>query len=463
MTPKTTTRNPIAPGPKASLLGNLNDFQRDPFELLLSLQQEYGEIVRFRLGPNLVHLVTDPAYIKYVLEDNNANYVRGKFYQNFKIFFGRGILTSDGAFWLKHRRVVQPLFHRHVLNATAGTITDAASDLIARWQKKAELQQTIDLLPEMLQVSLSALSKAMFTVDISKDFNSFSQFTHFILQAMMPTDSLARMLPRWLPTPYNCTITQVQNTFAALIDRVIEAHRSELRSSNDLVSHLLSMQEAENAKDHWTHEEIRDELTTIFLAGYETTGTGLAWTLYAIAQHPVVYQKLIAELDRVLHGQIPSVDDLLCLPYLRQIVDESLRMYPPIWLYPRDSTNDDTIGGYHIPAHTTIVLSPYASHHNPQYWQDPNIFDPERFTPERIAKRPRYAYFPFGGGQRQCIGSHMALLQIQLITAMITQHYHLQVVPGQSIVCGPLVSLRPLNGIQVTVFRRGDPLWSPLA
>jgi len=258
---------------------------------------------------------------------------------------------------------------------------------------------------------------------------------------------------------YNRTIAQVQNTLTALIDGVIEAHRGELRSSNDLVSHLLSMQEAENAKDRWTYEEIRDELMTIFLAGYETAGTGLAWTLYAIAQHPVVYQKLAAELEGMLHGRVPSVDDLPQLSYLRQIVDESLRMYPPIWLYPRDSINADTIGGYHIPAHTTIVLSPYASHHNPQYWQDPDIFNPERFTPERIAERPRYAYFPFGGGQRQCIGSHMALLQIQLITAMITQNYHLQVVPGQPIVCGPLVSLRPLNGIQVTASHRGDPLW----
>jgi cytochrome P450 len=216
------------------------------------------------------------------------------------------------------------------------------------------------------------------------------------------------------------------------------------------VSTLLAARDPETDRP-WTDREVHDELMTIFLAGHETTGCGLAWTLYAIAEHPEVGRRLEAELASVLGGRVPAADDLPRLPYLSRVVDESLRRYPPIWLFPRDANADGELGGYRILANTSILLTPYASHHNPAYWDDPEEFDPDRFLPERSAGRPRYAYLPFGGGRRQCIGYYLALLELRLIVAMVVQRFRLRVVPDHPVVCGPLVSLRPLHGIRVTL------------
>jgi cytochrome P450 len=428
----------------------LSRFQRDPLRMLLELQREFGEVVRVRLGPHLVHQVTDPGAIRTVLHEHDAEYRRGKFYARFRLFFGRGMLTTDREAWRRRRRESQPFFHRQRLEAGAPAITERTAAMLDRWRDLAGRGEAFDIVPELMGLSLAVLGRMLLGMDLSDDMDRIGPAVRFSLKAMILTGELDQMLPGWLPTRYNRTMGRSKRVLDQTIERVVAEHRGGGCPAPDLVSTLLAARDPETDRP-WTDREVHDELMTIFLAGHETTGCGLAWTLYAIAEHPEVRRRLEAELASVLGGRVPAADDLPRLPYLSRVVDESLRRYPPIWLFPRDANADGELGGYRIPANTSILLTPYASHHNPAYWDDPEEFDPDRFLPERSAGRPRYAYLPFGGGRRQCIGYYLALLELRLIVAMVVQRFRLRVVPDHPVVCGPLVSLRPLHGIRVTL------------
>jgi cytochrome P450 len=440
-----------APGPEGELLlGRLSRFQRDPLRMLMELQREYGEVVRVRLGPHLVHQVTSPEAIRSVLHEHDADYRRGKFYARFRLFFGRGMLTTDRESWRRRRLESQPFFHRSGLEANAPVITGATMAMLDRWGALARAGEAFDVVPEMMGLSLAVLGRMLLGMDLSDDMDRIGPAVRFSLKAMILTGELDQVLPRWLPTRYNRTLRHSKRVLDETIQHVVGEHRSGRCPAPDLVSTLLAARDPETDRP-WTGVEVHDELMTIFLAGHETTGCGLAWTLYAIAEQPEVRQRLEEELARVLGGRAPEVDDLARLPYLCRVVDESLRRYPPIWLFPRDANADAELCGHHVPANTSILMTPYASHHNPAYWADPEAFDPDRFLPERSAGRPRYAYLPFGGGRRQCIGYYLALLELRLVVAMVVQRFRLRVVPDHPVVCGPLVSLRPLHGIRVTL------------
>ena len=444
----------VAPGPEGELLlGRLSRFQRDPLRMLLELQREYGGLVRFRLGPYLVHQVTDPEAIRAVLHDRDADYRRGRFYARFRLFFGRGMLTTDRESWRRRRRESQPFFHPPRLDASAPVITERTAAMLDRWRALAERGEAFDIVPALMGLSLDVLGRMLLGMELSEDMGRIGPAVRFSLKAMIMTGEIDQMLPRWLPTRYNRTLRRSKRVLDETIDHVVGEHRNGRCPAPDLVSTLLAARDPETGEP-WTDREVHDELMTIFLAGHETTGCGLAWTLYAIAEHPEVRARLEEELARVLGDRAPEARDLPRLPYLCRVVDESLRRYPPIWLFPRDANVDGVLGGCHVPADTSILLTPYASHHNPGYWDDPEAFDPDRFLPDRSAGRPHYAYLPFGGGRRKCIGYHLALLELRLIVAMVVQRFRLRVVPEQSVVCGPLVSLRPLHGIRVTLEAR---------
>jgi cytochrome P450 len=445
-------RNAPGPGPSA-LLDSLTRLQRDPYRLFLDLRRRYGPLVRLRLGPYLTHLVTDPEDVKHVLQDNNGNYVRGRMYESFKLFFGNGLLTNDGPAWQDHRRIVQPLFHKRRVEEFATLMTDETATLLDRWTGVARSADggPLDVVPEVMHLSLNILGRVMFGTDLGRLAEEAQPAVRVCIRAMIFTGAPDELVPRWIPTPYNLRLRTAQRTLRGMVDGFIAAHRGQERG--DLVGMLLAARDSQTGEP-LPQEAVRDELMTIFLAGHETTGTALAWTLYLLGRHPAVCRTLEDELADVLGGRAPTLEDLPRLPYLRMVVDESLRLYPPIWLYPRDAVGDDDLGGYHIPARTSVFLSPYVTHRAPEYWDNPDACDPERFLPERSAGRPRYAYFPFGGGQRQCIGMHMAMLQLLLFTAMVAQRFRLHPVPGHPVSCGTLVSLRPLEGISMTIHER---------
>jgi cytochrome P450 len=441
----------LAPGPRGSLLmGNLPAFREDAIKMLMDLQREYGDVARQRLGPYLVHSVTHPEGVRHVLQGNYKNYSRGKFYENFKLFFGEGLLTTDGEYWLRHRRMAQPLFHRKVVDQCTDTATAAIGSMLDRWESERE---PVELVGEMMHVSLSILGRVVFNMD-------FSGYAHVItpavlvgLKTMMPQGNLNDFLPRWVPTPYNRRLTGAQDTLRDVMHKVIREHEVGGNGTIDLITLLQSAKDTETGRG-LTDQELHDEVMTIFMAGHETTGNGMAWTLYAVAEHHEVRERLEAEVDEVLGGRPPTLEDLANLPYTKMVVDESLRVYPPIWGYTRDPIADDEIDGYHIPAGSTIFLSPYVTQRHPDIWEEPDRFDPERFAPGRAEQYPPFSYFPFGGGSRKCIGFHLALLQMQLVTAMVAQRFRLETVPGHPVEYGRMVALRPAHGIRATLRQR---------
>jgi cytochrome P450 len=439
-----------APGPEGRFLfGKSAAFQRDTLRLLLELQRDYGGIVRLRLGPYLVHQVTDPSLVKHVLQDRADNYVRGRFYRRFNLFFGRGMLTTDDDEWRQRRAVSQPFFTHGAVDAAAPLITDSVANLLERWAAPAAKGEPLDVVPDIMRLAMGVLSRLLFHVDLRERADDLLPVVRFAIGTMILTGKLEQVLPSWLPTRYQRNLRSSRAALNTVMDDVIDSHPGD---GDDLVAALLAASDPATGRP-WDRRQIRAELKTHFLAGHETTGCGLAWTLYAIAGHADVQQRLSDEIDEVLGGGTPAPADLPRLEYLGRVVDESLRLYPPIWLFPRDARHDDELDGYHIPADSTLLLAPYAAHHDPGRWPDPETFDPDRFCPGRPGPA-RYTYFPFGGGPRRCIGSHLARLELQLAVAMIMQRYRLRLSPEHQVIPAALVSLRPLHGIHLTLSDR---------
>lgn len=442
------SRKAIAPGPRGSLvMGNLAAYKRNPVTMLLKLQQQYGDVVRNRLGPFVTHALAHPDGVQHVLQDNHRNYVRGRFYDNFRMFFGDGLLTTDGEFWRRHRRVVQPLFHRKQVDAHAAAVGDAALALVEQWFARPDADAPFDVVEAMMHVSLRMLGLMLFNADLSRHAHDVGPAVRFGIAAMMPQGNLNDFVPRWMPTPFNRRIAHARRAIDTIVDAIVAEHRAGRCAPSDVISLLLAAHDPETGAP-LTEREVHDEAMTVFLAGHETTGSGMAWGLYALAQHPDVLRRLREELDAVLGGRAPSPGDLERLPYLVQTVDEILRVYPPIWGFTRDLVDDDEIGGYHVPAGSSVFLSPYVTHRHPALWNHPDAFDPERFASHAPA-RHKYAYFPFGGGMRKCIGYQTALLQMRVLIAVVAQHVDLSAVPGQSLDTGATISLRPRDGIRM--------------
>lgn len=441
-----------APGPETGQLGR---FDRDAIGFVTDMQRTYGGIVRVKLGPFVVHLISDPAAVKHVLQDNAHNYTRGKIYRNFDLFFGRGMLTTDGAQWRERRQLSQPFFHRPRLRERSSVITDCAEDLVAGWELAADRGETVDVTDGLMTLAMGVFGRMFLGVDLRPSAARLQPAVRFAMQAVLRSGSVAQLLPRWVPTGYRRTARRHQRTLDAVMNDVVERHVRGEVDEETVVSALLAARD--EAGEPWSREDVLAEMKTLFLAGHETVGCSLVWTLLSIAGQPEVRRALDAELARVLGGRTPTAEDLDDLGYLKQVVQESLRLYPAVWSYPRDAVADDTIGGYHIPAGSSILLSSYMTQHDRELWDNPEAMDPQRFCPAGTggANRPKYAYYPFGGGARKCIGFEAALLEIQLVVATIAQRLRMDLVPGRRVDMWPKASLRPTPNVLMTATRTG--------
>jgi len=442
-----------APGPRGpvAMLRNIRTLQKQAGELFTDLHRAHGDLVRLPLGPYLTHLNIHPDGVRHVLQDNNANYVRGKMYERFKIFFGTGLLTTDGEEWRTRRRKVNPLFHRTAIAAMGEQMTEATGVILDRWQSPASAGHPVDMVAEMIDLSLGALGHLMFGTDLWPQSSRVAPAMAVSLEAMIFKGSVSQMTPDWVPTRYNRTIRHAKGVLDEAVRAIIADHEAAPRQGKpDLVDLLLASRDPDGGPAS-SDQGIHDEMKTIFMAGHETTGVGLAWAMYQLAMNPEVQERLAEEVESALCGRVPVLADVPNLPYTRQVVDETLRLHPPIWLFPRDAVADDVIAGRRIPAGSSVFQCPYVTHRHPDFWTRPDVFDPERFAPGGQDDRPRFAYFPFGGGQRQCIGNQMALLQMQLTIAMTAQRYRLSPAPGGQPEIGTLVSLRPLRGMGVSI------------
>jgi cytochrome P450 len=432
-----------APGPAGKMLvGSLADWRADPGQFLLRMQRDHGEVVRIRLGPYVTHLVTEPSAVYRVLVENGRNYDRGKLYNGFKPVMGNGLLTNDGPEWRAHRRAVQPLFLAKTVGAVVlPNVVDATREMLDRWEAKAAADEPVDLLSEMLALTLVTLSRSLFGYDPGDAVPDMQEIGDACMELMFPHGTVSEQLPAWVPSQRNRQLRTTRQFFDGMVTKIRENHAKTRQGQ--LVELVESARDPVTGEG-WSDRQIRDELLTVYLAGHETTATAACWALHAVTQHRWVEDELASEIGSVLSGGEPTLDDCERLDYTGMVIQEALRLYPPIWTFPRGVIEDDVLGGYDVPAGSSILLSPLASHRNPHVWDNPEAFDPQRFAGDAARRMPRVSYFPFGGGARLCVGNIMALLELRVIVSMILQRFRLEAVPGDFVRYGhSVISLRP--------------------
>jgi cytochrome P450 len=447
----TITRNslkPIPGPPGRPLLGVMPEMVRDMLGLFRTTAQTYGGIARFKLLNKSYLLVTSPDYVKYILQDNYKNYIRGQSVETGRVLLGNGLPLIDGDFWLRERRMLQPAFHRERLGQLTNTMTGLISRSVQDWSGKAQPGQILDLDDEMMRLTLTIIIKSMFSADIDEKIQPLSHAFSVASKFMLWRSQQMWKLPLSVPLPphveYNRALRVLNDTIYPL---VADGRRYP---KDDLLGMLLAMRDADTGEG-MSDRQARDEVVTIFFAGHETTAATLTWAFYLLSQHPEIEERMRLELKSVLNGRTPTFADLPNLVYTQRVVNEVLRLYPAAYLFAREALVDDVLDGYTIPASVLIFISPFVTHRDPAYWPDPERFDPDRFSPEQVASRPRHVYFPFGEGPHICLGNHFALMEMQLILAMVLQRFRLRLVPNHPIALKPEATLRPRHGMKMSV------------
>jgi cytochrome P450 len=437
-----------APGPKLPLISSLvyRPGGGDPLDFFTTVARTYGDVASYRMAGEQLFLVNEPRLIRDVLVTHHRNFTKSRGLERSKRLLGQGLLTSEGAMHLRQRRLMQPAFHRDRI-AAFGDIMVGYGDRMRRgWAEGA----TLDIAREMNRLTLSIVGKTLFDVDVESQAAAVGEALTAVMESfwmmMLP---FADVLER-LPVPKLRRARMARARLDAIIYRMIADRRASGRVHGDLLSMLLAAQDEEDGGG-MTDQQVRDEAMTIFLAGHETTANALTWTWYLLSKAPDVEARLHGEVDRVLQRRLPVIGDLPALGYVERVVTESMRLYPPAWIIGRRAIADYQLGDYTAPARSILVMSPYIMQRDPRFYADPETFNPERWTPEFRATLPKFAYFPFGGGPRQCIGESFAWMELILLVATISQHCRLRLVPGHPVVAQPLITLRAKHGMRMTV------------
>ena len=416
----------------------------------VALQQEYGDIVYVKLGPLNGYILSSPDYVHHVLVKNQKNYIKGIGYDGLRLLVGQGVLTSEGEVWRQQRRLMQPPFTPTAIMQFADMMIEITQRLLDRWEPYADRGEVLTLDAEMLHLTMSIIGRAMFSIDLGKESKEVGAAFEEAFGFIPSRSGLA--LPLALPLPAHRRFQANLEIINRFIDeRIAEGRRTP--GQENLLSMLLRARDEETGQV-LSETDLRDEVVTLFFAGFETTARSLTWGWYLLAQHPEVQAKLAAEADQVLQGRAPTIDDLFQLNYTRQVVDETLRLYPPTALLARQNVEADEIGGYSIPPNSMIILVPYLVHRYPGLWPDPERFDPERFTPQASEARPKTAYIPFASGPRVCLGNNFALLEMVYAISMAAGRYRLEMAQDEEIPFELLGTMRPTKPLQVKVQRR---------
>jgi len=449
MTIQTQTPHKTIPGPRGlPILGVMPEMVSDMLGLFTKTSREFGGIAQFKLLNSTYFLITNPNYVKYILQDNYKNYIRGRSVETGRVLLGNGLPLIDGDFWLRERRLLQPAFHRERLAALTTTASGVIESFIQKWEQNAQNGEPLDLDEEMMRLTLSVIIKSMFSADIDDKIQSLSHAFNVASKFMLWRSQQMWAPPLSVPIPRNVEYNRAFNVLNDTIYPLIENARKDPK--DDLLGMLLAMRDDETGEG-MTDQQARDEVVTIFFAGHETTAASMAWAFYLLSEHPEVEERVRNELKSVLNGRIPTSADLPKLAYTQQVIQEVLRLYPAAYLFAREAVTDDVIDGYPIPPKTLIFITPFITHRDPTYWPDPERFDPDRFAPEQVSNRPRHIYYPFGEGPHVCIGNNFALMEMQLILAIALQRYRLTLVPNHPIAFKPEATLRPKYGMKMTV------------
>lgn len=446
-----------APGPKGRLVfGSLPEMRKDPLSFFIDLGRDYGDIVQIKLVQD-VFLLNHPDHIKHVLQDNHLNYQKGFGYSRMEPLVGKGLLTSEGDFWKRQRRLAQPAFHRQRISGFAELMARHTAQLLDGWADLAPGAE-VDAHTEMMRLTFSIVGDALFSIDLSQEAASTGEALKTALEIINDRFNQFWVTPKSIPTPENLRLYDSISRLEKVVNEIIatrraQAARGEAPTHHDLLAMFMEMQDADTG-EMMNDRQLRDEVMTMVLAGHETTANALAFTWHLLSTHPEVERRLHDEVTRVLNGRTPTMGDLPKLEYTGRVIQEAMRLYPPAWFIARKAVADDVIDGVRIPAGTSLCLVPYLAHRDPRFWDNPEGFDPERFLPDAVAARPRLAYFPFAAGPRMCIGSSFAMMEMQLIVAMVAQRFQLQLRPGARLELDPQVTLRPRHGVPVTLRAR---------
>jgi cytochrome P450 len=439
------------PGPKGlPLLGNLLDFSRDVLRYYEEWTRDYGDIVALRFGAWPAVLLSNSDYAEYVLVKNHRNFIKFPlFFRHVRAIFGQGLLTSEGEFWHRQRRLAAPAFHAQRVAGYGSVMVHDTERMLADW-RGGEVR---DVHTDMMALTLRVAAKTLFNAEVDQDVADIGKAFDTIVEEIMLRGRRPFRIPDVIPTPGNIRYTRGVRRIDQLVNTIIQERQRQGADHGDLLSMLMLARDDEGRS--MTDQQLRDEVITLLLAGHETTALALSWTWYLLSQHPEVDARLAAELQEVLGGRAPAVSDLPRLTYTEQVVTEGMRLYPPAWGIGREAIADCEIGGYAIPAGTTIIISAWVSHRNPRYFEDPLAFRPERWSGNFAATLPRFAYIPFGGGPRICIGNRFAMMEAVLILATVAQRFRLEWQRDHPVVPLPSITLRPKGGVWVKTVPRG--------
>ena len=441
------------PGPPNRLLSALfGAMQQNPLDYFTDTARKYGDVSGMCIGNFRSLFINHPDLIEDVLVNNAKKYHKGRILQANKYLFGEGLLTSEGDFWLRQRRLSQPAFHRARVSAYAATMAEYAEQMLATWHNGEER----DIHEEMIQLALRIVGKTLFDADVTRDAKEVGETLDILLQ-IAANFGRTILVPLWVPTPRNLRAKLGIKRLEKVIYRIIAERRASGHDTGDLLSILLDAQDEDGS--HMSDRQLRDETITLFLAGHETTANTLSWTWWLLAQNPAVEKRFHEELDGVLGGRVPTLNDLPKLTYLSHVLTESLRLYPTAWGMARLAAEEHEIAGYPVRVGYGVAFAQWVVQRDARWFDAPLEFRPERWENGLAKQLPRFAYFPFGGGPRQCIGNAFALMEASVVLATVGRKYRFSLVPEHQVTPLASITLRPRNGIRVTLESRASK-WS---
>ncbi|MEO1437825.1 MAG: cytochrome P450, partial [Bacteroidota bacterium] len=434
------------------MFGLATSFMDNTAEFIHRMEPELGDFYQIRVPAPNVFITFRPSLIAHITQKNARNYLKSKSYDQMKMFLGNGLVTSEGDFWKKQRRIIQPVFYKDHLKKLYEKMVDVTEGYIKDLGKRVDQNPELCMSHEMMHVTAEIVMQTLFSTSNPQDKESMYQNVTYFQKYTLQHIYRPYLKPLHRINGKTARFNKGLKSFDDMVYRLISERKGKEDQFFDLLSLLLATKDADTG-ERMSDLEARDEAITLYMAGHETSANGMSWTLHLLSKHPEIVEKIREEDQRVLNGRLPEFADLRNLPYVRQVVDEGMRIFPPVHSFSRRTIEADVLDGVPIPANSNLMISVFGLHRSPKHWKDPMVFNPDRFTPENVKARPRLTYMPFGAGSRMCIGNHFALMEMQLLLLMIVRHFDFKMVPGHPVETEPLITLKPKHGMQMCLTR----------